>query len=284
MRLLTYIANKLAISAVSTQQLADQYACYILQHLNLEYHQEYEDIPTLIQEHIDQIIYEMGHNQKPLAYCLGSTPFLDLTLAIAPPTLIPRQETEQMCHWIREAYADKKISHILDIGTGSGCIALSLAKAFPQVSVTATDISAEAITLAQQNAKKNNVTNVTFKKTSLLPSEMTSIDLIVSNPPYLSSSEWESLDPSVKEWEDKRALIADDDGLAIYKAIIDNTPSLGYPDVVFEFGVPEQAPKIEKFLKDVGYSKITIHTDLYERKRWIAASLILKRWSNLNTK
>ncbi len=106
MKLFAYLTEKLQ-PTVATQQLAEQYARYIMQHFKIEYFQSKDDINQDTLQTIEHIIQEMVYDHKPLAYCLGSAPFLDLILTVKPPTLIPRQETEQICDWIREHYKQK---------------------------------------------------------------------------------------------------------------------------------------------------------------------------------
>lgn len=112
--------------------------------------------------------------------------------------------------------------HILDLCTGSGCIALALAKAFPQSHVWGGDISEKAIELAQENALRNNITNATFICSNLwekVPKNL-SFDLIVANPPYILPDEFEQLPPHIKEWEDRRALVDEEEGLGVTKKLI----------------------------------------------------------------
>jgi release factor glutamine methyltransferase len=178
------------------------------------------------QTNIDRWIHEIVYQHKPIQYILGTVPFLNLTIKVRPPILIPRPETEE---WVGRLIDVLKLSFkhktplILDLCTGSGCIALALAKAFPSAYVYATDISEEALELAQENAKFNKITNVTFIKSDLYESipQHLIFDLIVANPPYISEDAYRHLDPSVSKWEDKRALVASGNGLEIIEQIIE---------------------------------------------------------------
>lgn len=174
-------------------------------------------------------VQEIITQHKPIQYIIGTMPFLDLNLNIEPPVLIPRSETENWCHNLIEEI--KKTSYypqtILDLCTGSGCIALALAQAFPKSSVYASDISEKALNLTQKNAKKNIIQNITILKSDLyqnLPQNI-KYDLIVSNPPYITPDEYLELSPSVLNWEDSRALTTKDNGLSIIKHIIEKAPS-----------------------------------------------------------
>ena len=210
--------------------LSEQEAWWLLEHITQQtrlkltiqnYHlsdQENKKLQTALTEIVT--------HHKPLAYIIGWVPFLDCTLDVKPPILIPRPETEA---WVNDLIVainqtQPKVLRIVDIGTGSGCIAIALAKALPQAQVYALDISAEALTLAKHNSKKNNVKNITFIQSDLfsnLPSNFR-CDLIVSNPPYIPPTA--HLEPSVKNWEDPQALFADNQGRAIITKIIDQAP------------------------------------------------------------
>lgn len=178
---------------------------------------------AILQECIAKLTIE----HMPLAYLLGCVPFLDLTIDVAPPILIPRPETEEWVHNLIQALKshEKELKNILDIGTGSGCIALALAHHFPQAQVTALDINPDALKLAQHNAEKNKISNITFLQSDLF-SALThndAFDLIVSNPPYINPEMNQTLSPQVKNWEDPRALFAPNQGLEIIEKILKNS-------------------------------------------------------------
>jgi len=179
---------------------------------------------------IQQLLDEHLHNHKPLAYILGSQPFLTLDLTIVPPILIPRPETEWwVAHLIEECQkldtATKNSLRILDLCTGSGCIALALAHALPQSHIIGIDINPAAIPLAQQNSARNNVDNVTFVLSDLFKELGTqTFDLIVANPPYISQSDYQTLEESVRNWEDPQALWAENEGTQLIRQIVMRAP------------------------------------------------------------
>ena len=182
----------------------------------------------LQQSHISELeqIKIFLSESKPLAYILGFTEFANLKIKTREPILIPRPETEEWVLNLTNKLKNKAIKNILDIGTGSGCIALALKKALSNADVTAIDINPDAIKLAKENSQLNSL-EVNFILSDLfenLPQQK--FDLIVSNPPYISPIEYEQLDNSVKKYEDKNALTAGDNGLEIIKKIIKN--SLNY--------------------------------------------------------
>lgn len=232
------------------------------------------------EKKLNDWIYRQVKFHEPLAYILGTVPFLDLNLTIKPPILIPRPETEEWVAKLLEqlkSLKNKKLT-ILDIGTGSGCIALALAKALPQATIFGVDINSKALALAQENARKNNISNVIFVLSNLfadLPQTLT-FDLIISNPPYLSSEELKSVDASVAIWEDINALVAQDNGLALIKNIIDQAKhhisdnkeleELGFSNLWIEIGFA-QGKKVVELMCDAGVNNICVEKDLQGKDR-----------------
>ena len=158
---------------------------------------------------------------EPVQYVLGQADFCGRSFRVSPSVLIPRPETEELCRWAVTTGG----SNVLDIGTGSGCIAVTLAAALPQARVTAWDISAEALKVARENAERARV-HVSFAQVDILhPSPNTqhpapSYDLIVSNPPYICDKERAQMEANVLDYEPHTALfVPDDDPLLFYRAI-----------------------------------------------------------------
>lgn len=181
---------------------------------------------TIEQKHLEllaKIKDELKAN-KPLAYIIGYTQFADLKILTRSPILIPRPETEEWCLELIKLCNTLKIkpAKILDIGTGTGCLALALKNSFPDAQVTASDINNLALILAQENANNNNL-SIKFINSNVFDNiQNNQFDLIVSNPPYIAKSEYDNLKPSVINYEDKYALTCDDDGLEIIKKIVNN--------------------------------------------------------------
>lgn len=162
-------------------------------------------------------------NHVPIQYITGETEFFGNRFKVNNQVLIPRPETEDLVQWIIDDLqgAEKRHLKILDIGTGSGCIAISLAKVFPEAAVTAVDISEEALEVAQENAILNE-TEVNFVKKNVLQldSMTEKFDIIVSNPPYVRELEKEQMQRNVLEHEPELALyVKDNDPLIFYKKI-----------------------------------------------------------------
>jgi release factor glutamine methyltransferase len=237
-------------------------------------------LSTAQQTQLNHWIDKQTHHHMPLQYLIGSVPFGNCTITVEPPILIPRPETEQWCLTLIKKLQQLP-SHpltILDIGTGSGCIAIALAKAFTHATIYAVDISSHALRLAQQNAQRNNVHNIIFLESNLFEKIPATIrfDMVVSNPPYIAQQEWLELDPSVRAWEDPQALIAADEGTAILKKIIAQTKSYLKPQslcsayniarLVVEIG-HQQGAMVASFFKKAKFDNVTIEKDLFGNDR-----------------
>jgi release factor glutamine methyltransferase len=177
---------------------------------------------------IESILDQLIIDQKPLAYIFKEVPFAGFSLAIRPPILIPRHETEEwvirLCTWLKK-YKNKSLT-ILDLCTGSGCIAITMAKFLPHAKIDAVDINPDALALAQENAERNTASNIRFIHSDLFSTlnKAEKYDLIISNPPYASEAEWKNLDQSVVKWEAKNAIVASENGLAVLSEIVRVAP------------------------------------------------------------
>jgi len=237
---------------------------------------------TLLGEWLDKLVKK----HMPIQYLIGSVPFNGVEILVKPPTLIPRPETEEWTiKLIKQLKSvDTTNLNILEIGTGTGCIALALAKAFPDAQIFATDIADKALALANENATRNGIVNAIFVKADVydgVPKDM-KYDLIVSNPPYIAEKEWKQLDRSVTTWEDKRALVAEHEGYAIIEKIINEAPQwlrqnkllekAGIPQLIIEIGFAQAAGTVD-LMKQAGYTNITVHKDLEEKDRVVSGSI-----------
>ena len=179
-------------------------------------------LTTVEEEKLELALIELK-KERPLQYILGTTYFMDLELEVNAAVLIPRPETEELVHWIISDEDKLNPLKILDIGTGSGCIAVSLKKAAQQWNIAALDVSEQALDVAQRNASKNEVSiqfhldDIFDKKKWLKP-----LDIIVSNPPYVVPSEKEQMLSNVLDYEPDLALfVPEEDPLLFYKRIIE---------------------------------------------------------------
>lgn len=157
---------------------------------------------------------------EPIQYITGETEFYGLPFRVTPDVLIPRPETEHVVEKVIELASDFDAPRIVDVGTGSGAIAVALAHKLPQASIKATDISSRALALAEENAKRNGVSIRFLAGDLLAPVEGERFEIIVSNPPYVAMADRDSLDVEVREYEPAQALFAGDDGLDVYRRLI----------------------------------------------------------------
>jgi len=209
-------------------------------------------------------------SNEPVQYVIGKTTFIDLEFNVNSNVLIPRPETEELVRLMLKEDLDGK--EILDIGTGSGCIAISLAKNLPNAKVSALDISEEALIVARENADLNNV-DVDFINADIFDyKSQKKYDVIVSNPPYVRESEKALMKSNVVEYEPKQALfITDDNPLLYYKVILNfSKMSLNKNGKIY-FEINE---KHEDEIKDLsiycGYSNADCSKDMFGKNRFFA--------------
>ena len=198
---------------------------------------------------------------EPVAYIIGEQGFWDLTLNVAPHTLIPRADTESLIDWVIEQGLEPK--RILDLGTGTGAIALTLAKEFPQASVLGVDLIPQAVELANVNKEKNLIPNVQFLQSSWfenVPNEP--FDLIVSNPPYIDEMD-EHLSQGDVRFEPASALIAKNQGLADLQHIAQESKQYLSAGgcLLMEHGW-QQAQSVCEYLQTCGYKNTGSGRDL----------------------
>ncbi|MFC2116519.1 peptide chain release factor N(5)-glutamine methyltransferase [Bacteroidota bacterium] len=216
-------------------------------------------------------------DMTPVQYITGETEFFELSLKVGPAALIPRPETEELVRWILEYHAGDRC-RILDIGTGSGCIALALAKNLPEATVYATDVHKETLDLAEENNRRLGL-NVGFFLHDLneerLPEGFLHLDLIVSNPPYIPLGERESMDANVRDFEPHAALfVPDEDPLLFYRHIARlSLQSLRpggflYAEIHENFGV-----QVHQLLEQNGFHEIEIRRDINGKDRMCKAKL-----------
>ncbi len=244
------------------------------------------DISYIQEKRLNDWIAQHVKEKKPLQYILGSVPFVELTINVRPSILIPRSETEEWTFNLVKQLNTLENKHltILDVGTGSGCIALALAKALPEATVYASDIFEQTLNLTRENKKLNNISNVKLILSDVydqIPRNLF-FDLIVSNPPYISPKEWKTLSSSITQWEDKQALVAPDDGLAVIlkiiagaKKILKKNPEMeekNIPQLVLEIGYT-QAESVTQLMKRAGFEHVDTRQDLSGKDRVVTGRL-----------
>ncbi len=188
-------------------------------------------------------------NGKPIAYITNSKEFYGREFYVNKNTLIPRPETEQIVN--KALSIEKNPKSILDIGTGSGCLAVTLKKEFPKASLTAIDISSKALIVARKNAKHHNA-KINFLKSDYLSkvAPKTSFDLIVTNPPYIEKNNTNLVSPETKKYEPHQALFADQKGLGAFQEIFKQIQqkNIQFHHLIGEFGFG-QKPALELLLQ-----------------------------------
>ena len=211
--------------------------------------------------------------QEPIQYILGTTEFYGLTFKVNEHTLIPRPETEELVDWVLSNLHDQdRVLDILDIGTGSGCIAISLAKNIPKARVSGIDISEKALEVAQENAVKNQVL-VSFCKKDIL--ETTALknkyDVMVSNPPYVRQLEKKAMNANVLDYEPGVALfVPNEDPLLFYRKIAQLAMVSLQTRGWLYFEINEYLSKeMDVLLKEIGFANIEIKKDFREVPRMI---------------
>ena len=216
----------------------------------------------------------------PVQYVLGETEFYGLSFTVSPAVLIPRPETEELVQMVVQRYAGSA-PRIWDVGTGSGCIAVSLAKSLKEAKVFATDISSEALTVARANAERNGV-GVTFACHDMfdienLPFAEEKLDVLVSNPPYIPASDRAAMHRNVVDYEPAQALfVPDEDKLWCYKALASLARRVLAPGGTLwvETYHDYHEEMIDLFARH-GFSEIRSLQDLNGRPRFLTASLTI---------
>ncbi len=209
---------------------------------------------------------------EPLPYLLGEAEFFGLRFRVTPAVLIPRPETEQLVElalaWLRTHPLARRVA---DVGTGSGCIAISVARAAPWVQVEALDISAEALEVARYNAEQHGVAErIHFRQGHLLEPLPEPVDVLLSNPPYVAAREWESLPPSVQR-EPHQALLGGLDGLQLIAELLDAAPGALHPGglLVMEIGAQQGAAVLDLAQAAFPAARCEVRRDLFGQERFL---------------
>ena len=229
------------------------------------------ELPEFAAERIADIIARLRRHE-PLQYIVGSARFHGHRFKVTPAVLIPRPETEQLVDLIIDENPGSDL-RVLDMGTGSGCIAISLARALKFAQVDALDVSRDALAIARENAASLKVKVRFFESDMLAPQPSASYDIIVSNPPYICWSEREAMESNVKDYEPGQALfVPDNDPLLFYKAIapyaaqsLERGGHL-YLEINQQFG-----NEVKRLLEAGGFDEVRIIDDSYGNPRFATA-------------
>jgi release factor glutamine methyltransferase len=269
------IANKIheglaiAYSDGEIKALARILATELLSVSQMAFYMKDDIALTAEQEALLNDAIERLQKHEPIQYIFGHTEWRGLDLLVTPATLIPRPETAELIYWILESCDRSKPLHVLDIGTGSGCIAIALKKSAPLWQVIGIDISPDALEIAHENAKRNSV-EVEWTQADIL-SPITNyqfpiLDIIVSNPPYICHREKANMDARVLDYEPHSALfVPDDEPLLFYRRIaaMKSAKSL-YFEINEAYG-----KEVCDMLKELGYTDIQLKHDIYGKPRMV---------------
>jgi len=202
-------------------------------------------------------LVERRRRREPVAYIVQTKGFRRLDLEVSPDVLVPRPETE---HLVEAALGLPAGARVCDVGTGSGAVALALKQERPDLIVTGSDISPEALSVARRNARFHGL-EVEFVEGDLLGSVEGELDAVVSNPPYVSDREQDTLPPEVVEFEPHIALFAGDDGLDVIRRLIPEAAGRGVHFLALEVGAA-QATVVSQLLRNAGFERPEVVADL----------------------
>ena len=272
-KVLANTANKLSESGIEgaarDARILTAYALQVpISELSLKIN---EQVSGEITSKLEKLILRRTH-REPISKILGRREFWGRTFSINKNVLDPRGDTETLIEFVIE----KPVKSVLELGTGSGAIAITLACEWKEVHVTAIDISEEALSLAKSNAEKFNVQNkIDFFKSDWFEVVKGSFDLIISNPPYIGLIEKDEISTEVIKYDPEIALFAGRDGLDAYKKIIPNLAKFLNPDgfVVLEIGA-YQSNQVKNMMNVVGYIDTQIVKDLSGKDRLVASKFI----------
>jgi release factor glutamine methyltransferase len=209
----------------------------------------------------------------PLAHLTGTKEFWSIPFKVTPSVLVPRPETEGLVEKVLEL-STRESESILDVGTGSGCIAVALAKELPRAHIQAVDISERALGVARRNAALHKVKHIQFHKSNLFSAFRGTgarFDFIVSNPPYVSSEGWDGLPADVRDFEPRRALLAGDSGLELIERLVRRSGTFLRPGgyLIFEIGDGQRDSVLDLFNRR--WTEIETAWDLAGKPRVITA-------------
>lgn len=259
----------------SPKQEIEWLLCDLLQYKRIDLYIYFEKIISKadlkrLKEWVGQRI-----NREPLQYITGSADFYGRTFRVSPDVLIPRPETEKLIEVALESLVSINSPKILEVGSGSGCISITLGAELPRAKITALDISSSAIKKSEENATSNNVSNITFLVSDFLTElPVGDFDILISNPPYISKNELSTLMPDVRNFEPEIALTDNKDGLEFYRRISNVAKKLvnkGY--LLLEVGIGNHPEEVMQIFKSEGYSNLKLIKDYNGDQRVLKAKI-----------
>ena len=280
-KLLNWVRQYLTEKGIDSPRLsAELLLSHVLELKRIELY-THHDTPVTKQDldKLHELVKRAGLNE-PIAYLVGKTEFYSMEINVTPDCMIPRPETELLVQRAVEFLRTRNgIQSVCDLCTGSGCIAVAIAKNYPNARIIATDICDAALAAAATNVEKHQLQDkITLLSGDLfdpiIPQlDVGKFDLIVCNPPYVSSGEYEKLDKNVKDYEPRLALLAGDDGMDIYRRITEIVDRFLKSDaaLILEIGYA-QGPAIQEMLEQTGiFTEIKIEKDLHNNDRIVTA-------------
>ena len=280
-KLLNWVTGYLTEKGIDSPRLsAELLLSHVLGLKRIELYTQHDK--TVAGQDLDMLrdmVKRAGQNE-PIAYLVGKTEFYSMEINVTPDCMIPRPETELLVQRAIEFLRTRDgVQFVCDLCTGSGCIAVVIAKNFPNAHIIATDICDAALAVAASNVQNYQLQD----KITLLSGDLFDpiipqldtgkFDLIVCNPPYVSSAEYEKLDRNVKDYEPRLALFAGDDGLDIYRRIIEKVDTFLKPDaaLILEIGYA-QGQAIKELLEQIEvFAEIIIEKDYHNNDRIVTA-------------
>jgi release factor glutamine methyltransferase len=225
------------------------------------------------EQYWDSVLTQLK-TQKPIQYILGETSFYGLTFLVNEHTLIPRPETEELVQWILETNLTNSQISLLDIGTGTGCIPITLKKNLPKATVFALDFSEKALEVATKNASMNQV-EITFLQNDILATSRLEqqFDIIVSNPPYVRELEKKEINTNVLQFEPHLALfVTDNDALLFYRKIAHLAQEYLHPNGQLFFEINQYlGTEMIALVASYGFTEIELRQDIYGNDRMLRA-------------
>lgn len=230
-----------------------------------------DDPLTTEQENLYRHLISRAQRKEPIPYITGTAEFFGLSLDVNPSVLIPRPETEQLVELIVASSTAQEAQRVVDVGTGSGCIAISLAMQFPAMEVWAVDISPAALSLAQVNAHKYVPDRLIFVHGDLLTAIDVPLDLIVANLPYVADDEWTMVDDAVKWYEPTVALSGGADGLDLIRKLLHQATSRLSPGgaIFLEIGWKQGVEAVKIARQYFPSAEITLEPDFAGHDRFL---------------
>jgi release factor glutamine methyltransferase len=280
-KLLNWVTEYLGAKGIESPRLsAELLLSHVLGLKRIELYTQYDkQVPQQQLDQLHELVKRAGLHE-PVAYLTGKTEFYSIELDITADCMIPRPETELLVQRAIEFLRTRSgVQYICDLCSGSGCIAVAIAKNFHDAHIIATDVSDAALAVAARNVEKHRLTEQVrllcgdLFEPVIRELDVNQFDLIVCNPPYVSTAEYEKLDKNVKDYEPQFALLAGEDGMDIYRRIVEKADNFLKPGaaLMLEIGYA-QGPAARELLEQTGaFTDITIEKDVHDNDRIITA-------------